>query len=90
MQIRWHEDAINDLAALRQYIAQDNPQAAQRIAGKILERVKFLKEHPMLGKAGRIHVSRELVVIGTPYTVIYLPQPDVISILRVFHQAQQW
>jgi len=34
MQIRWHEDAINDLAALRQYIAQDNPQAAQRIAEK--------------------------------------------------------
>jgi len=47
--------------------------------------VKLLKEHPMLGKAGRIHVSRELVVIGTPYIVIYLPQPDVISILRVFH-----
>lgn len=90
MQIRWHEDAIKDLGALRQYIAQDNPQAAQRIANTILERVKLLSEHPMLGKAGRIHTTRELVVTGTPYTIIYLPQPGLITILRVFHQAQEW
>jgi toxin ParE1/3/4 len=90
MQIRWQEDAINDLAALRQYIAQDNPQAAQRIAGIILERVKTLKAHPFLGKAGRIHTTRELVVVGTPYTIIYFPQPDSVSIMRVLHQAQKW
>lgn len=90
MQIRWHEDAIRDLAALRQFIAQDNPQAAHRIAGKILERVTLLKAHPLLGKVGRIHATREVVVTGTPYTLIYLPQADDLTILRVFHQAQQW
>lgn len=90
MQIKWHEDAISDLVALRQYIALDNPQAAQRVAGKILERVKLLKTHPLLGKAGRIHATRELVVTATPYTVIYSPLPDAVTILRVFHQAQQW
>ena len=67
-----------------------NPQAAPRIASAILERVKLLSEHPMLGKTGRIHTTRELVVTGTPYTVIYLPQPGLITILRVFHQAQEW
>lgn len=90
MQIRWHEDAIDDLVAIRRHIALDNPQAAGHTARKILERVQLLKEHPMLGKAGRIGTTRELVVTGTPYTVIYLPQADLITILRVFHQSQQW
>ncbi len=90
MQIRWHADAISDLVAIRRYIALDNPQAAQRIAAKILGRVNSLKAHPLLGKVGRIHSTREIVVIGTPYTVIYLPLPDTITILRVFHQAQMW
>ncbi|MDN5881291.1 MAG: type II toxin-antitoxin system RelE/ParE family toxin [Nitrosospira sp.] len=90
MQIKWQEDAINDLVALRRYIALDNSQAAQRVADKILECVRLLKEHPLLGKAGRIHSTRELVVTGTPFTIIYLPQPDSITILRVFHQMRQW
>lgn len=90
MQIKWHEDAINDLVALRQYIALDNSQAAQRIADKILECVRLLKEHPLLGKAGRIHSTREFVVTGTPFTIVYLPHAGSITILRIFHQMQQW
>ncbi|MEO7560494.1 MAG: type II toxin-antitoxin system RelE/ParE family toxin [Nitrosospira sp.] len=90
MQIKWHENAINDLVSLRQCIELDNLHAAQRIGGKILECVKLLKEHPMLGKAGRIHSTRELVVTGTPFTIVYLPQADSITILRVFHQMRQW
>ena len=90
MQIKWHENAIDDLVLLRQYIALDNSYAAQRIAGKILECVKLLKEHPMLGKAGRIHATRELVVTGTPFTIVYLPQADSVTILRIFHQMRQW
>jgi len=90
MQIRWHEDAIRDLTALRAYIARDNPDAAARIAAKILERVRMLRAHPLLGKAGRIHTTRELVVSGTPYTLVYLPEAERITLLRVFHQAQQW
>jgi len=76
MQIKWHEDAINDLVALRQYIALDNSQAARRIADKVLECVRLLKEHPLLGKAGRIYSTRELVVTGTPFTIVYLSQAD--------------
>ena len=30
MKIRWLDDSIKDLTALRQYIAQENPTAAKR------------------------------------------------------------
>ena len=64
MQIKWHENAIDGLVSLRQYIALDNSHTAQRIAGKILECVRLFKEHLLLGKAGRIDSTRELVVTG--------------------------
>jgi plasmid stabilization system protein ParE len=59
MQIRWHEDAINDLVALREYIATDNSQAAQRLATKILEAANLLGEYPCSAKAAAftLHVN---------------------------------
>jgi len=39
MQIRWEEDAIDDLINLRDYIQADNPAAAEKVAQKILSTV---------------------------------------------------
>lgn len=90
MQIKWEEDAISDLINLRNYIKKDNPTAAKKIANKILKSIKSLIEHPLLGSAGRIHKTRELVIPGSQYTVIYKPEAESITILRVFHQSQRW
>ena len=90
MQIRWQADAISDLIELRNFIEQENPEAANRVASKILHSVDSLLEHPLLGKAGRIHKTREFVVSGTPYTIIYLAESELVTILRVFHQLRSW
>jgi len=90
VRIRWEEDALADLADLRAYIAEDNPAAARKTAQRILAKVDLLVEHPLLGEPGRIHNTREMVIAKTPYTVIYHATGDVISILRVFHQARKW
>jgi toxin ParE1/3/4 len=80
MQVRWEEEAI----------AEDNPAASRRVAARILEKNNLLPDHPLLGEPGRIHTTRELVIRGTLYTVIYHASGDTISILRVFHQARRW
>ena len=90
MQIRWEEDALADLAALREYIEQDNPTSAQKVAQRILDCVNLLADHPLFGEPGRIHTTRELVISNTPYTIIYHATADMITILRVFHQARKW
>ncbi len=90
MQVRWEEDAIIDLMELRDYIKRDNPNAAHRVITQILDSINLLIDHPLLGKVGRIHKTRELVVSGTPYTLIYLPESNIISILRIFHQSRCW
>lgn len=90
MILKWLEDAIHDLQALREYIAQDNPIAANRVAKRILNAVKVLSEQPGIGRHGRIPNTRELVVSGTPYIIPYQVKNNRIEILRVFHGAMQW
>ena len=90
MQIKWEEGAINDLINIRDYTQKDNPAAAQKVAKKILSTVDLLLDHPLLGKAGRIHKTRELVIAGTPYTVVYIAEFEAVTLLRIFHQRQSW
>lgn len=90
MIIRWLEDAIDDLRALRHYIAQDNVAAAGQVVKKILQVVGLLSEHPGIGRPGRVANTRELVISDTPYIVPYRVKNGVIEILRVFHCAMQW
>ena len=73
-----------------QALEKENPISAAKVANKILSTVDLLLDHPLLGKAGRIHKTRELVIAGTPYTVVYLAEFEVITLLRIFHQKQSW
>ena len=42
----WAEPALNDLDAIADYIALDNPEAARRLVQKIFEHVNHLQSHP--------------------------------------------
>lgn len=73
-----------------EYIAQDDPQAAARVAILIEDAVAMLAERPALGRPGRVPGTRELVVAGTPYLVPYRVREARIDILRVFHGRRRW
>lgn len=90
MIIKWLDDAVDDLRALRQYIAQDNPPAANRVAKQILKTVELLSKQPAIGRQGRVFNTRELIISNTPYIVPYRVKRNTIEILRVFHGAMQW
>lgn len=90
MIIKWLDDAVYDLQALRQYIAQDKPSAASRVAKDILKTVNLLSKQPSMGRPGRVHGTRELIISRTPYIVPYRVINNTIEILRVLHGAMQW
>lgn len=90
MIIKWLDDAIYDLQALRQYIAQDKPSAANRLAKQILKAVNLLSDQPSMGRPGRVLGTRELIVSSTPYIVPYRVKNNAIEILRVLHVAMEW
>jgi toxin ParE1/3/4 len=88
--IVWSPRAIEHLAHLRTSIARDNPKAANRIAGTLLEAVERLAELPNLGRLGRVAGTREVVVPGTPYVIPYRLRGDRLEVIAVFHARQKW
>ena len=90
MTIVWSPRAIEHLAHLREYIARDNPNAANRIASALLEAAGRLAQLPNLGRPGRVADTRELIVRGTPYIIVYRLRGDRLEVVAVFHARQKW
>ena len=91
MNIVWSPEAIEDLASLRAYLAEDDPSAARRAVLHIVQNVeRLLPDNPQIGRAGRVPGTRELIIPRTPYIVPYRFQRPTIQILRVYQGARRW
>jgi toxin ParE1/3/4 len=90
MRVVWTVPAARDLEAIGDYIARQNPSAAQRVTRRIRARTRILAAHPYLGRPGRVTNTRELVVTSTPFIVAYRIVGDRIEILAIFHGARRW
>ena len=90
MRVRWLRTALANLDAEAEYIARDNPAAANQVVATIVEAVERLERFPALGRPGRVTGTRELVVLGTPYIVPYRVRSRVVELLRIFHAARKW
>ena len=90
MIIVWSPRAITHLTHLRAYIARDDPKAANRVAGVLLDAVERLAKLPNLGRPGRIGGTRELIVPGTPYVIPYRLRGNRLEVIAVFHGRQKW
>lgn len=89
LAVEWQPHARADLLAIIAAIADENPDAAQRLKEEIQARTASLAQHPRLYRAGRVKGTRELVVRPN-YVVVYTERPGIVSILRVLHTARQW
>ena len=89
MTIRWHPQAAADLTRIHSYIAQENPIAASSISERILRSVDRLDLFPLSGRPGKASGTREIVVLGLPYVVVYRHDDPGVSVVGVIHGAQQ-
>lgn len=89
MRVRWLRTALRNLDDEAEYIATDDPKAAQRVVRRVLYAVAALAEQPALGRPGRISGTRELVVLKTRYIVPYRVLGQTVEVLRVFHTSRQ-
>lgn len=90
MKLRWTRPALADLIEAQEYIAKENPQAANAVAQRVWQAAKTLRDNPAIGRVGHIEGTRERVVARTPYLIVYRLQSDVIEILRVWHGRRDW
>lgn len=85
----WTDEARQDLAAIIDYIASDNPAAADAFLDRIVEKANALPHHPQAFRQGRLPGTREMVV-HSHYILVYRADEGTITILRLLHSARNW
>ncbi len=90
MKVIWFKSAVLDLKSVRDYITQDNPQAAQQVVQRIKDKVSLLREQPGMGRLGRVPNTKELLVDRTPFILPYRVRDNKVEILRVLHTSRRW
>ena len=90
MRVHWTIDAAEDLERIYDFIAEDRPESARRVAQDILEAVKALTTLANRGRPGRVEGTRELVLTPLPFLAIYEVDREQVRVLRILHGAQRW
>lgn len=91
MKIFWTGPSVADLDEIYTFIARENAEAALRVVEEIYSSVETaLREHPGIGRAGRVEGTREYILPGLPYLVPYRVKRSDVQILRVLHAARDW
>jgi toxin ParE1/3/4 len=83
-QVVWTEPALNDLDAIADYIALDNPEAAKQLVQRVFKHVEQLAEHPRIGsKPQELKGWRYRQIVEPPCRVFYRQDGDRVYILYV-------
>lgn len=94
MQLKWTEAADNDLLIIETYISSDNSQdvALDVVLSIIDTTFLVLSDYPRAGRQGRVKHTRELIIDGLPFVVVYRERfaENCVEILRILHTSQQW
>jgi addiction module RelE/StbE family toxin len=85
--LKWKEIAREEFLEHIAYIADDSPDAAQKLKDEIESKADKLPQHPKLYRPGRVPHTREMVVRSN-YVVVYTEDEKAVTILRVLHAAQ--
>jgi len=90
MQVRWTSPAVQDLEEITLYIERDSESAAQTVAKTLFDAANSLDLMPSRGRLGRIPGTRELVVPGLPYIIVYRVTSEAVHIVHIYHAARNW
>lgn len=91
MKVIIRESAYADLERIYAWIAKDSPRNAisvvRRVDAAIEDKLAFF---PYMGRHGRASGTREWVVHGLPYIIVYRvdEELDELTVLAIFHGAQ--
>lgn len=89
-KILWTGPALDDLRGIRDYVSQDDPAAAKRLAEKIRKGVLRLADHPLSGRVvPELPGLNYREVIVAPCRIVSAVKKDRVIILRVRHGRRE-
>jgi len=90
VKVEWTDNALEQLWAIHEYIAQSSPQYAQRVVDRLTRRTQQIRAFPLSGRVVPEYDAPQIrEVIEGPYRIIYYIKPDQIDVLAVIHGAQK-
>jgi toxin ParE1/3/4 len=90
MKVRYTSRARADIEEIVQYIAADNPRAAERVRDGIFDAIDLVAAHPYAGiKNARAPEFRSRLVSRYPYRVHYQLSGGDLWIVHVRHTARR-
>jgi len=87
LEIVWSPLPLVRLQEIRTFIALDKPEATERLATRIVSVVAALRIHPYLGRIGPEPGIRELIIGGTPYSILYRIRGNRLIISIISHAS---
>jgi len=87
VEVVWSPAALARMIEVRAFAARDQPAAAERLAMRVTAIAQLLQEHPQLGRATGEAGVRELLIGGTPFSLVYRLMGGQAVILRSAMEA---
>ena len=91
MNVNFTPQALDDLRAIRVWIAADDELAAERVIARIRQTVLMFEQFPLFGHTGEVPGTRKFKVTGLPYLIVYrIESPTDLDILTIIHSAREY
>jgi addiction module RelE/StbE family toxin len=91
LRVSFTPQAQDDLRSIRDWIAEDDEQAADRVVARIVQTAMMFGQFPMLGRSGAVDGTREFSVVGLPYLIVYEVASEAeIDVLTVLHTRRRY
>jgi toxin ParE1/3/4 len=90
VKLSFSAEARDNIETIYDYIKERNPIAASNVAARIYRSAEGLRQFPHMGRIGLAAGTREWVVPGLPYILVYEVRDGgkEILVLTVFHGAR--
>jgi len=88
-RLLWSPQAVEDVEAIRSFVARDSEHYANLLVERIVAAVDRLNSFPFSGRVVPEVGDESLreVVYGN-YRIVYRVKPEVVEIVTVFHSAR--
>jgi toxin ParE1/3/4 len=86
--IRFRTRALRDLESIKDYIAEHDIGAANRVAAHLMRRIQRLGKSPLIGKKTDRSGVRVVFPTKYPYRIYYLLTATEVVILHVRHSSR--
>ena len=89
IKLRWTTQAVEDLEAIRNFIANDSAAYADLAVARLLEAVERLEHFPRSGRiVPELSDPQLREIIESPYRIVYRVHNETVEILTVFRASR--